>query len=109
MSDNIKIEVSSGNVYQDLDIIDAQEMKIKAGLAGAISQKISDLQLTQNQAAKIMGLAQSKVSQMLNGHFRGISQEKMMICLNKLGQDVQIVITNSKKGIPAHSEVLIAA
>jgi hypothetical protein len=35
---------------------------------------------------------------MLNGRFRGISEEKMMRCLLALGQNVQIVVKPARKG-----------
>src|SRR5699024_7218951 len=69
----VEIERSSGNVYADLGYPDADEMKIKAGLARAIARAIEDRGLTQTEAAKRMGLSQPKVSGLLRGRFRGIS------------------------------------
>ena len=38
------------------------------------------------------------VSAMLNGRFRGISEERLMRCLLALGQNVQIVVKPARKG-----------
>ena len=86
------IEKGSGNVYADLGIADAEQMQIKAHLASKIGEIIRQKQLTQLQAAEILGIPQPKLSGMLRGQFRGISEAKMLECLNNLGRDVQIVV-----------------
>ena len=86
------IEISNGNVYVDIDVASADEMLVKAQLAASIQKILSTRNLTQTQAAEILGLPQPKLSRMLHGHFRGISEAKMMDCITRLGRDVRIVI-----------------
>jgi predicted XRE-type DNA-binding protein len=88
----IEIEVGSGNVYADLSCSDAEQMLVKARLATKINEIIECKGMTQVQAAKLLGLPQPKLSGMLCGQFRGISEAKMMLCLNRLGRDVEIVV-----------------
>ncbi|WP_296253535.1 helix-turn-helix domain-containing protein [Pseudomonas sp. UBA4194] len=88
----IEIEQGSGNVYADLGLPDASEMLVKAQLASKIGAIIKARHLTQVQAAEILGMPQPKVSEMLRGKFRGISESKMIDCLSRLGRDVQIVV-----------------
>ncbi|AMO74145.1 MULTISPECIES: helix-turn-helix domain-containing protein [Pseudomonas] len=88
----IEFEEGSGNVYADLGRADAGEMQVKARLASKIGSIIKARHLTQTQAAEILGLPQPKVSDMLRGKFRGISEAKMIDCLARLGRDVQIVV-----------------
>ena len=83
---------SSGNVYADLQDVDAKAMHIKAQLASEIADIIRRRRLTQQNAAQIVGLPQPKLSEMLRGNFRGISEVKMIECLNRLGRDVEIVV-----------------
>jgi predicted XRE-type DNA-binding protein len=85
----VKIEESSGNVYADLGFPDAEEMLVKAQLAVNIGRIIKRRKLTQKEAAAMMGLSQGKVSDMLRGRFRGISEAKMLDCLTALGNDVE--------------------
>jgi len=85
-----KIERGSMNVYADLGMADAGEMLVKARLATKIAEIIRQRNLTQDKAAKILGVPQPKLSNMLRGQFRGISEAKMLECLTKLGRDVQI-------------------
>ena len=88
----IEIETGSTNVYEDLGIANAAEMQIKARLATKISEIIKHRHLTQTEAAEILGMSQPKVSGMLRGQFRGVSEAKMLECLNRLGRDVEIVV-----------------
>ncbi|MFV0264544.1 MAG: helix-turn-helix domain-containing protein [Kluyvera sp.] len=90
MADEVRI--SCGNVYADLGAPDADEMQLKAQLAFAISEILQSKKLTQQQAAKILGMTQPKLSNLLRGQFRGISEAKMLECLVKLGRDVEIVV-----------------
>lgn len=97
----IGIEQSSGNVYEDLNSADVQEMIVKARLAAKISEIIKHRHLTQQQAADILGVSQPKLSGLLRGQFRGVSEAKMLECLNKLGRDVQIVIRKAPRSHPS--------
>lgn len=94
---DISIEKSSGNVYADLGLKDAAEMQVKARLATKIGEIIKQRHLTQQQAAKILGMPQPKLSGMLRGQFRGISEAKMLDCLNRLGRDVEIVVRKASR------------
>jgi predicted XRE-type DNA-binding protein len=84
----IAIEKSIGNVYADLGLADAQEMLVKAKLASKIGEIIQRQNLTQQQAAQLLAMPQPKVSLLLRGQFRGISEAKMLECLARLGQDL---------------------
>jgi predicted XRE-type DNA-binding protein len=88
----IEVEMGSGNVFADLGFPDAEELKIKAGLAIEITLAMRRLGLTQQQAAKQMGIAQSKVSGLMRGDFTNLSETKLMECLNRLGYDIEIKV-----------------
>ncbi|HYA59201.1 MAG TPA: helix-turn-helix transcriptional regulator [Burkholderiaceae bacterium] len=106
----IEIERSSGNVYADLDIPNAEEMQVKAQLATKIREIINARKWTQQQAAKVLGMPQPKLSNMLRGQFRGVSETKMLECLAKLGRDVRIVVGPERHSEDAgHIEVVFAA
>ncbi len=87
-----EIEKGSTNVYADLGIAGAEEMLVKAQLAAKIAEIIKRRKMTQVQAAQLLGIPQPKLSNMLRGRFRGISEVKMLECLTRLGSDVQIVV-----------------
>ncbi len=67
---------------------------VKAGLAEKIGEIIRQRRLTQQQAAEILSISQPKVSNLLRGNYHGISEIKMIECLNLLGVDVRIVMSH---------------
>jgi predicted XRE-type DNA-binding protein len=94
----IEIEIGGGNVYADLGRPDAEQMLVKAQLAVKIGEIVKRRKLMQSQAAEIVGISQPKLSGLLRGQFRGISEAKMMDCLAKLGRDVRIVVGPARRG-----------
>ncbi|MDR0439794.1 MAG: helix-turn-helix domain-containing protein [Candidatus Accumulibacter sp.] len=88
--DGIEIEESSGNVFADLGLPDADKLKIKSDLAIEIACAIRRLGLSQEEAGKRMGIPQAKVSGMMRGDFTNVSERKLMECLNRLGYDIEI-------------------
>jgi|SanBayMetagenome_1026888.scaffolds.fasta_scaffold106572_2 predicted XRE-type DNA-binding protein len=87
-----RITKGSDNIYADLGLPDAERMRVKATLALEITRTIQRRGLTQMAAAALIGMPQPKLSGMLRGEFRGISETKMLTCLNRLGHDVEIVV-----------------
>ncbi len=98
----------TGNVYANLCIPESETMLLKAQLAMAISDSIAARKLTQKQAAEVLGISQPKLSQLLNGRFRGIGEAKMIACLVRLGRDVRITIGQERprRKRPGKVEVL---
>ena len=90
--DGIEVQRSSGNVYADLGLPDAEKLKIKTGLVVEIRKAMRRLGLTQQVAAKRMGITQPKVSDMMRGDFSNLSERKLMDCLNRLGYDIEIKV-----------------
>ena len=90
--DGIEVQRSSGNVYADLGLPDAEKLKIKTGLVIEIRKAMRRLGLTQQEAAKRMGITQPKVSDMMRGDFSNLSERKLMDCLNRLGYDIEIKV-----------------
>ncbi|MDY1038488.1 helix-turn-helix transcriptional regulator [Lelliottia sp. CFBP8978] len=91
-----EVESGSGNVFSDLNVLDADQMQLKAQLALAISDILQRKGFTQQQAATMLGMTQPKLSNMLRGQFRGISEAKMLECLVRLGRDINIVVGKEK-------------
>ena len=88
----VKMERGSGNVYADLGFKDPDRLLVKAELVAAIASIISKRGLKQADAAALLGLTQPKLSNMLRGHFHGLSERRLIDCLTRLGRDVQIVV-----------------
>jgi len=91
-------EVGTRNVYSDLGYPDADEMLVKAQLASKISEIVSECGYTQTEAAAKLGLPQPKLSKLMRGQFRGISERKLMDCLTRLGRNIEIVVRKPTRG-----------
>ena len=83
---------SSGNVFADLGLADAEEHLAKAELAQKIGGILRKQRLTQVRAAAVLGVDQPKVSALLRGQLSRFSIEKLMQFLLLLGRDVSITI-----------------
>jgi len=97
--DGIEVQRSSGNVYADLGLPDAERLKIKTGLVVEIRKAMRRMGLTQQEAAKRMGITQPKVSDMMRGDFSNLSERKLMDCLNRLGYDIEIKVKPASKPV----------
>ncbi len=87
----------STNVYADLDYRFADEMLVKAQLVTTIAEILAERGYNQTKAAELLGIPQPKLSKMLRGQFRGISERKLMNCLTLLGRDIDIVVRTTAK------------
>lgn len=90
MTNEIKVQSSSGNVFADLGIQNSDELLIKAELVRQISKIIAARKMTQTEAAQMLGIDQPKVSALLGGKLSGFSTERLFRFLNALGNDVEI-------------------
>jgi predicted XRE-type DNA-binding protein len=107
MIEGIEIETSSGNVFADLGLAEAEKLKIKSGLVIEITRAVRRLGLTQEEAGRRMGIAQPKVSGMMRGDFANLSERKLMECLNRLGYDIEIKVRPATEPI-GHLTLAIA-
>lgn len=91
--EKITIIPSSGNVFADMQLPDAEDLMAKTNLALHIRRAIEVRELTQAQAADLLGIDQPKVSLIINGRLAGFSTERLMRFLNDLGCDVEISVS----------------
>ena len=87
-----EIDQSSGNVFADLGLAEAEELQTKAQLAHRIGEIIRGRHLTQAEAAEVLGATQPIVSKLMNGQLHGFSLERLVRFLNALDRDVEIVV-----------------
>ena len=95
-SEKIEYEVSSGNLFKDFGYANPEEAKAKWDLAFLIRLIIEDGNLTQEQAAELMGIDQPKVSKIMRGLLSEFTIERLMKYLLLLGFDIEIKANKSK-------------
>lgn len=94
-----EFERSGGNVFADIGFSEeeSKELLAKARLTAIIKASLEKAHLTQAKAAKAIGITQPRLSRLLRGDFKDISEAKLIDCLNRLGYNVKIVITPHKQ------------
>ena len=92
MTQEIGVQASNGNVFADLSLENADELLVKAELARQISSIITKQQMTQAEAAEVLGIDKPKISALINGKLVGFSTARLFRFLNALGRDVEIIV-----------------
>jgi predicted XRE-type DNA-binding protein len=90
-----KTTKSSGNVFVDLgfDPAEAAVLQLRANLMSDLRLYIEKHKLTQSQAAKRFGIAQSRVSDLVRGKWDKFSLEMLITLETRLGRIVRVECT----------------
>ena len=90
----MRLEQSSGNVFRDLGFSDdeAENLRIRADLMINLSELIEDRGLTRAQAAKLLGVTQPRVSDLLRGKIQLFSVDSLIEMLGHAGAQVPVVV-----------------
>ncbi|MCJ2067495.1 helix-turn-helix domain-containing protein [Methylobacterium sp. J-030] len=92
----IEFEAGSGNVFADLGLPEAGDEAIKARLVMRLHAEMDRRGLNQTEFAKVLGVKQPDVSNLLRGRVLGFSLERMFEFTRALGDDVEITLRPSK-------------
>ncbi|MEM7175608.1 MAG: helix-turn-helix transcriptional regulator [Chlamydiota bacterium] len=105
--EDIEVFVGSGNVFEDLDYPNPTEAQAKAELARQIHQVIESKNLTQQEAAEMMGISQPKVSDIIRGKLSKYTLDRLIRFLRLLGRDIEIRIKkHTSRSKPASLSVV---
>jgi len=90
----IRIERSSGNVFRDLGFSpeEAENLRVRAELMVEVSRLIKRRKLTQAAAAKLMGVTQPRISDLVRGKIGLFSIETLLGMLTRAGVPVRIQV-----------------
>ncbi len=97
MTRKVKVEMSSGNIFADLGLPDAETHFLKAQIVSEIYRLTHERKLTQIRAGELMGISQPEVSRLFKGNFREYSIDRLMSFLTAFDRDVDIVVRPHKK------------
>jgi predicted XRE-type DNA-binding protein len=97
---------SSGNVFADLGLPSSTEDMLKVEISRAIADTLRQRGLTQNEAARLVGTDQAKISQILRGRLKSISAERLLKFLMALGYNVDMRLSDSADGEPGKVTVV---
>jgi predicted XRE-type DNA-binding protein len=97
---SIKFEVGSGNIFADLGLKDADQLMARAQIGFHVFKILEEKMLKQREIAAILGIAQSDVSHLMNGHFSRFTTDKLLDFLKRLDRKVTIEVSPHHKGEP---------
>jgi predicted XRE-type DNA-binding protein len=86
---------SSGNVFSDLGFSpdEAAILQMRADLMSDLRKFIETKELTQAKAAEILGVSQSRVSDLTRGKWERFSLEMLITLATRAGMRVSLKIT----------------
>lgn len=90
-SKRVEVHESSGNIFADLDLPDADNHFLNAQIVAELYRLTNERKLTQAKAGALMGISQPEVSRLFKGNFREYSIERLMTFLTAFDRDVEIV------------------
>lgn len=109
MTDNSTITNSSGNVFADLELENADELLAKSKLAQEIRVLIKQRGWTQVKAAEILKTDQPQVSRLNTGKgVDGMSFELLFSWLTRLNQTVTVKVEPAPGDKDAHGSLVVA-
>ncbi len=99
----MNIEGSSGNVFRNLGFgpKEAEGLRLRAELMVALRRLIQERKLTQKSAAKLFGVTQPRISDLVRGKIDLFSVEALVNMLARAGIRVQLRLTPARRD-PRH-------
>ena len=94
-----KIHRSTGNVFRDLGFgtEDAENLRIRGELMIEVARSIEARKLTQRAAAKLLGVTQPRVSDLVRGQIDLFSIDGLVNILARLGVGIRLVVTRPRR------------
>ena len=97
MSEKETIQRGSGNVFADVGVAHPERVLARAQVMARIADILTERGLTQQRAAALLGISQSKVSCLMHGKLSMFSLDHLFELLNALDRDVEIIIKPKTK------------
>lgn len=97
------ITPSSGNVFDDIGLPDAEELSFKAQLVTNLRRLMKLHKLTQQEVAQRVGADQPTISKVLRGHLQLVTVDRLLQWHASLNQEVRISIRDRFSRKPSSS------
>jgi predicted XRE-type DNA-binding protein len=88
------MQPSSGNVFADLgfEAEEAQNLKVRADLLIEVTKLIESRGLTQAAAARLLGMTQPRISDLVRGKIDRFSVDSLIGMLGRAGATVSVAV-----------------
>lgn len=97
MNAPLKITKGSGNVFRDLGFpeSEAQNLLLRTDLMIKIEQLIKKSGLIQSEAAKMLGITQPRINDLLKGRIEKFSLDALVNMVARAGMEVKMTVKKS--------------
>jgi predicted XRE-type DNA-binding protein len=94
----VRQEVATGNVFRDIGFTEgeARHLRLRATLLLALQEAIARRKLTQQAAAKLLGVTQPRVSTLMRGRIDLFSADTLVDLLGRIGLEVRVQLTSAR-------------
>jgi predicted XRE-type DNA-binding protein len=75
---SLRAEIGSGNVFLDLGLKDSDQLVARSEIGFHVLKILEKKQLKECEITRILGIAQSDVSHVMNGHFSRFTTDKLL-------------------------------
>ena len=95
----MRVRRSSGNVFRDLGFSanEAENLRVRSDLIIQLSKLLEERGLTQAQAAKLLGVTQPRVSDLIRGKIQLFSVDSLIEMLGQAGAQVSFVVKQRRQ------------
>ena len=106
MTEELVFEQSSGNVFADLDLEDAEEHCTRGKIGIQVLRLLKQRSLKQREISQLLGISQPEVSYLMRGEFQRFSEGKLLTFLKRLDTEISLHLRPRHAGTQAVETVI---
>lgn len=107
MTQKLIFEESSGNVFTDLGLADADELLMRGKIGIYVLRLLKKRNLEQSEMSKLLGIPQPEVSHLMNGEFQRFSEGKLLLFLKRLDTEITLHLRPRNGGNQSAETVIL--
>lgn len=90
----MKIRRGTDNIFRDFgfDVDDAAHLQLRSDLMIQLRKRLTALGATQEQTARLLGVSQPRISDLMRGKIDRFSVDPLVKLLGKTGADVRVAV-----------------
>ncbi|PSB04960.1 helix-turn-helix domain-containing protein [Merismopedia glauca] len=107
MTEEPVFEESSGNVFADLGLADADELFARGKIGIQVIRLLKQRHLKQREISELLGISQPEVSHLMNGEFQRFSEGKLLMFLKRLDTEITLHLRSLQVGNESAETVIL--
>ncbi len=96
MNDITHVTPANGNIFKDLGLPEAENLKLRAELMVEIRKYVEESGLTQAAAAKALKTTQPRLNDVIKGRIEKCTIDRLVNMLAEVGKHVEIAIVTNR-------------